>query len=391
MTRAGAVARRCASASRPVGHRGLRAPRPRSPDAPLPQGMPKHLRESDVAFACASYFCPWCRHPRNFDNRADDESDDTSEDDAPPPPRQSAVRRPPDVDSTANASSDAESDGLGANGRLWKAFAMALEAQIAGLRTELSTLRKRKTESKKKRDERQRLAAASSKRAAQQELPEEVRGRFRRPGPVAESGRSRLSMRVQVLVLTANEQKLLEQIRCFRAATKSEASACSRSKCVCKQAAPKDLVSRVLSCLDAGRMGAHTAVGEYVYWMSRNLMVASRKSWRWRFDSADYNSRLDLLWLAAFLTHSPGKCMQAFGRGVPVVSKRRLMSHMEKRHPIDGRLYGYMEDGVRSFLEAALRAEALRTPGGRGHVYDAGRGGRGGLRQPQARIRVVAR
>jgi hypothetical protein len=105
--------------------------------------MPKHLRESDVAFACASYFCPWCRHPRNFDNRADDESEDTSGDDAPsPPPRQRTVRRPPDVDSTANTDSDLESDGLGANGRLWKTFAIELEAQIKGLRAELSTLRK---------------------------------------------------------------------------------------------------------------------------------------------------------------------------------------------------------------------------------------------------------
>ena len=169
--------------------RGLRAPRPRSPDAPLPQGMPAHLRESDVAFACASYLCPWCRHPRNFDNRDGDERDDTSEEDAQPPPRQTAVRRPPNVDRTA-AGSDAVSDDLGASGRRWKAFAEDLEAQIAGLRTELSLLKKRKTESKKKRDDRRRLAAASRNRTAQLELTEEVRGRFRRPGPVAESGRS---------------------------------------------------------------------------------------------------------------------------------------------------------------------------------------------------------
>ena len=162
-------------------------------------------------------------------------------------------------------------------------------------------------------------------------------------------------------MLTANEQTLLEQIRRFRAATESEASACPRSKCVCRQVASEDLVSRLLRCLAAGRMGVHTAVGEYAFWMSRNLMVEKRKSWRWRFDSADYNSHLDLLWLSAFLTHSPGKCMEAFGQGVPVVSKRRLMLHMEKRHPIDERLYGYMQDGVRTFIGAALSAEALRS------------------------------
>ena len=105
----------------------------------------------------------------------------------------------------------------------------------------------------------------------------------------------------------------------------------------------------------------HTAVGEYAYWMSRNLMLATKTSHRWRFHNAAYDSHLDLLFLSAFLTHSPGKCMEAFGQGVPVISKRRLMSHMDTRHPIDPTLYGYMPEGVRRFLVEALRVEALRS------------------------------
>jgi hypothetical protein len=37
------------------------------------------------------------------------------------------------------------------------------------------------------------------------------------------------------------------------------------------------------------------------------------------------------------------------------------MSHMDTRHPIDPTLYGYMADGVKTFLVEALRVDALRS------------------------------
>ena len=151
------------------------------PDASLPQELPKHLRESDVAFEHASYLCGLCRDARNFANRdgegadSDDPSEEEEEEEEPKAPE--VVRRPTDEKPAVGAI-----DALGAKGMEWRAFAEYLEAQIKGVRDELRTLKKRRNESKKKRDDRKRLAAARRLRIAQSAAAEEeeVRGRSRR-------------------------------------------------------------------------------------------------------------------------------------------------------------------------------------------------------------------